>query len=551
MVIAPVSSQISLDPAVEPSQSGPLNRIPTPPKPAAQQQTPAELVLSRQLYPTQPQDQRLRVSRVEILGVKSVEFADIAAFFQPLSGTETSIGHLSNAAALATQRYQEAGYPLSFVYLPEQSFDQGIVRVIAVEGHISGLTISGDTGKSEKLLREIAQPLLDSQPLNKAQFERQTLLMARMENLEVKASAALPKTNDGATPLQLDVKRKPFVFNLGGELRQGDSKALATATLNDPFWGGSQWQFTSLLEKPSRERFLSATWKQWLNANGTTLRWNYTDFKGHDNFAGGFIDDITSQRRMELTVMHPLHLSATGSTMVGASLFGLNYEKNYGYPDFGLTIGDTEKVRALQAHWIWQKSSPQWAQNANVTFTQGIDALGASTDRYNNQNLPMLSNEAKLDFSRLSFDYALRWRFKNMMGAGFGIGGQASPHVLPVSERVSFGGTRYGRGYRRGEAAGDQGLGLSVEVNRMFAVKDGNWVKSWEPYFMYEHAKTWFKSDAFLGQELQSSTLGVRLSDSKRYSLDLSVSKPHGDKSVYNPDQKLRYGLTLTYQLDI
>ncbi|HEY4663608.1 MAG TPA: POTRA domain-containing protein [Comamonas sp.] len=503
--------------------------------------------MTKSLQPKLELSAQIATSRIDISGVHALPFADVAALFQPLSGKQVTLEQLALAVQQATQLYQKAGYPLSFVYLPEQSFDQGIVRVIAVEGHASHVQVVGDMGKSGQLLAEIAQPIVESKPLQTEVFTRQTLLMARMLNLKVGAQISPPSTTNGATPLVLNVKREPVVFNVTGEFRQDDPKAVANLTLNDPLWGGSQWQFAALLDDPEDERFVSATLHQWLNAQGTTMRLGVSDFRGQDNFAGDLLKFTTTQRKLELNVMHPLSLSATGSTTIGASFFGLNYAKQYDFPDLGLAFEDQEKVRALQAHWIWQRSSRQSEQSANVTLTQGLNALGAGAKQ--SPGLP--ANPAKFDFTRINADYDFRWRFENKLGAAFGMGGQYTADILPTSERVSFGGARFGRGYLPGEAAGDQGWGVSLELNRMFALSDSKWLKTLEPYVLYEEARTSFHSAAYTGQRLQSGTLGLRWSDQRYYALDLSVSKPFGDKSSYNPEQKLRYSLSLTYQLDL
>lgn len=534
-----------------PPAAPPLSTLPSGGSLATQPPSAGELQLSRRLPPQQPAETRIQVVQVAISGVQALPFESIAQIFEPFLGQEVALAQLSNAAVQATALYQQAGYPLSFVYLPEQNFAQGVVRIHAIEGRANTLEINGDAGKSEALLREIVQPILDAKPLDKATFERQTLLLSRMENLKVVATASLPATTDGATPLKLQIDRKPLVFNVSADLRQGDSKAIGTLTLNDPLWEGSQVQLSGLLEKPSQERYVSATVNQWLNAQGTTLRLGYSDFKGRDNFNDGFLEDLTHQRKLDVTVMHPLVLTSKTSTLIGAGVFGLDYEKEYFYPGFNLAIDDIEKVRGLQLHGIWQRSDAQSMQSLTTTLTRGLDAFGAGPVRRTNLNLPLNDNPANFEFTRLSFDYALRWRFTNLMGAALGVGGQLSPDALPVSERVSFGGSRYARGYRSGEAAGDQGLGASIEVNRFFPIESGKWLKSWEPYVKYEQAKTWFHTEGLKGQTLKSTSLGVRLSDSRYYALDVSASKPLGDPSPYNPDKKLRYSLTLSYQLDL
>src|SRR5690606_6599625 len=151
--------------------------------------------------------------------------------------------------------------------------------------------VTGDTGKSRALLAQLTQPLLESRPLEGEVFTKQTLLMARMLSLQVGAQAAMPTTTDGATPLLLNVKQDPIVFTVGADLRQGDPKAVANLTLNDPLWAGSQWQLSSLIDDPKDERFISLSMNQWLNAQGTTLQASISDFKGHDNFLGNTLQD--------------------------------------------------------------------------------------------------------------------------------------------------------------------------------------------------------------------------------------------------------------------
>ena len=541
-------SSLGISAAAQNLPSGnPIDTLPLPTQlspPQWETNTAPTLSITPRLQPVQPLEQKIQVNSVQIAGVHALPFASIAAFFEPLSGKQATIAQLAQAVTQATQAYQQAGFPLSFAYLPEQSFDNGVVRVTVVEGHINRVVLEGDSGKSEALLQAIVQPLEENKPLSQAAFERQTILLSRLEHLQVSASAAPPTTTDGGTTLILKLDRKPILFSVGADLRQGDPKAAATLTLNEPLWSGSQWQFSALLDNWNKERFASVTLNQALNAQGTRLSANFSDFKGKDNFAGDALQDTTTQQRLSVGITHPLHLSNTGSSIVGLSFFGINYKKNYDFFQNLLNLSAQEKVRALQAHWDWKKQSPSWQQSARIAFTQGLDALGADL----NSSELLIENPAKLDFSRIDFDYSARWRAQSMWGVAAGIGGQASPDSLPTSERVSFGGTRYGRGYRSGEAAGDQGLGASIEANRQF-VLTSKWLKSVEPYLLYEQARTWFHQANWQGQTLKSSSFGIRLSDNKHYALDLAVSKPQGDASPYNPEKKLRYSLSLVYQL--
>lgn len=531
----------------------PLNTLPPihSPQPAPQPATIAPdtgLQTEKQLSARQLQlSTQITPQRIDISGVNAIPFAEVAALFQPLAGKPVSIAHLALAAQAATQLYQKAGYPLSFVYLPTQTFENGIVRVIAVEGYVQQVRIEGDPGRSADMLQAMAQPILDDKPLQGEVFTHQTLLMSRMPHLKVTAQANLPQSTDGATPLVLQVEREPVVFNLSADFDKDAPKAIANLTLNEPLWTGSQLQFAALLDNPDKERFISAAWNQWLNAKGTTMRLSFSDFKGNDNYLEGqqlAYDDTTYQRKLDLNISHPWQLSAQGSTIVGANLYGLNYRKSYFFTQLGEGLEQEEKVRALQAHIHWQRSSAYMAHNARLAFTQGLKALGAGSTEPPGFTL----NSPKFNFSRLNLDYETRWRTKSLWGAGFAISGQMSPDTVPTSERISFGSWRFGRGYLAGEAAGDQGVGVSLEMNRMFSYPSNRWIKTLEPYLLFEEARTWFHESAYRDQTLRSTSLGVRFGDQRYYSLDLSVSKPQGDRSPQNPARKLRYGLALTYQ---
>jgi hemolysin activation/secretion protein len=114
---------------------------------------------------------------------------------------------------------------------------------------------------------------------------------------------------------------------------------------------------------------------------------------------------------------------------------------------------------------------------------------------------------------------------------------------------VSFGGARFGRGYAAGDAAGDSGWGIGLELNRQFKL-ESTWLKQAEPYLLFEAAQVSTHTGVPSPRDLRSIALGVRLSDARYYSLDLAVAKPTGDAAASNPARKPRLSVLLSYQLD-
>ena len=164
----------------------------------------------------------------------------MAQLFAPWVGKPATVEQLTAIANEATALYRTHGYPLSFVYVPAQSFADGVVRVTAVEGFIAKVRIDGDAGPAEPKLLQIAQGMLGERPLRMATFERVSQLLTRVPGIALTADAALPGSTDGATELVLKVRRQPFNVSLGADLRQPKSRAILNGVLNDPFVPGGQ-----------------------------------------------------------------------------------------------------------------------------------------------------------------------------------------------------------------------------------------------------------------------------------------------------------------------
>ncbi|CUA92544.1 ShlB/FhaC/HecB family hemolysin secretion/activation protein [Comamonas thiooxydans] len=534
----------------------PLNSLPQTPEAARNLQQQPRLV-PVQIDKPQPSVQdlinlRVAVRGVNVQGSTAIPFEEVSALFTPfINGTHT-VGELNAATQKVSELYQRHGYALSFAYLPPQDFANGAVQVIVVEGYVQSLNLEGNFGRSEDQIREIAQPLLNERPLTTKTFQHQTQLMARLPGVQITASANLPTTTDGAVPLVIKSKHKPIAVTVGGEARKPTPRIIASLTLNDPLWSGSQLQASAMLQNPDKERFGSIGFTQQLTPEGTQARVSYSDYRSFNPPATRIpgIDDLTQQRKLDFNISHPWILSNTTQLSTTAGLYAINYSRELA--DSQASLLREEKVRTLYAQMAWASFGKTTTRSASVLLAHGLDSLGAykNLDLYYRQGLlQKLENPAKLDFTRITADYAQRHRFANKMGAAFAVGGQYSADILPIPEKISFGSTRFGRGYQAGEFSGDSGVGASAELNYQFLINQA-WIKSAEPYLLYEWARTHQQTSGVSGNTLRSASLGLRLSDSRHYALDLAMSKPLGDRSVNNPDRELRYSLVLSYNLD-
>ena len=159
-------------------QGNPLDNLPKlEPSPA-----PA-VTVDIQPQALDPAMQRLLASRIvpsrfKIAGVESIPFELVAAEFAPLTNREVTVAELLQAANKVTQIYQAKGYPLSFAFVPAQTFQDNIVEINVVEGYVSTVKIEGNPGASEERLRSIAEQLKEDRPLSRDTFDRITTILS-------------------------------------------------------------------------------------------------------------------------------------------------------------------------------------------------------------------------------------------------------------------------------------------------------------------------------------------------------------------------------------
>ncbi len=526
---SPINTLPAFQPLKDPTDGAKARILDTP--------LPAQPRLARNVTPL----------RFEIEGVQSIPFAKVAALFTPLAKQPTTVAKLADLASQVTDMYKQSGFALSFAYVPEQDFKDGTVRIVAVEGFVESVTIDGDAGPAAARLREIAQLIRQNRPLQLANFERYTQLMGQLPGVTVEAQATPSAQTDGAGALVVKVARKPYDVSLGADIRSSRPRAVVTGTVNDPLMAGSRLSATTLLGSPKGEFFGSLAFSQVIGHEGLTLKADTTVYQGNPD---AHLDTpppvrrYTDYLRSELSASYPILLKRRESLYLSSGIYAVNNTDSYAAPSQTLT--DQVHVRALYAQALYSIHTDVQAQNVSLRLAQGMDALGASaTRRINNSSMV---NPSSLDFTRVLLDANQRNAWGQGWGTGLAFTTQYSPNVLPNSEKLSFGSTRFARGYSAGDAAGDSGWGIGLEGNRSFPVKLP-YLSHIEPYVLLESARVYNHLGSSQLSKLSSASLGGRFSNGKYYKIDFAISKPVGDAPSTNPERKLRMSILASYSL--
>ena len=530
-----------------------VRTLPVPNLPADAYRPPSSKTQVPEAPPTAGQpllmDTKVTIRKLQIEGGTVYPLAETAQVYAPLIGRETNLAQLIEATRGITRRYQEDGYLLSYAFLPQQNFENGLVRVVLVEGYIKDYQQTGDIGSVSAYVDKLAQKLLAERPLTRKTFERYTTLMSRIPGLSVQAQVPPPGTTDGATHMQIQASRKPFTTSMSlVQKSRGGTQALLSATSNSQTSMGEQLSVSGLFPPgEDKEHYYRVDYNQFINAEGTQLALAAERYRADPSSSvqldGGFeLKPHQSIDRYSIGLSHPFIASPTESFTLGTRLYAVDQTTRYKLVGYPLRFDIESNLRALAFEGDWRKADARRLRIISGGLYQGIDGLGAKA----RSDLDVAKPD--LDFFRLRLSGVQSDKFfDNWQGV---LSGALywSDNTLPDSERVTFGGQNFGRGYPDDQGSGDKGWGVAYEVNYSFN-RTGNWVKILQPYVVVDRAKSWFNDLPVKANDMSSAAVGLRFGDKKYYNIALEAAKPMSDIALDSFNRRPRYTLSFSYQL--
>lgn len=487
---------------------------------------------------------KVTIKNVQIEGGTIYPLNELAALYQPLLGHETSLAELIEATRNITRRYQQDGYLLSYAFLPQQDFSQGVARVVLVEGYIKDYQVQGDLGRVKSLLDKLVAKLQAERPLTRKTFERYTTLMSRIPGVTLQAQVPPPGTTDGAAYLAVQASRKPFTSSLSAtENSRNGTQALLGISSNSQTAMGEQVSLSGLFPPgDDKEHYYRLDYNQFLNAEGTQLSLSASRYRA-DPGTNVLLDNGLQLKphrendRYSIGFSHPLIASPNEQLSAGARLYAVNDKTRYDVVDDPRSVEVRTDIRALAFESDWRQADARQLRILSGGAYQGIDGMGAKT-----------SADVDLDFLRLRVSGVQSDKFFDNWQGVLSAALYWSDDTLPDSERAVFGGQNFGRGYPDDQASGDKGWGVAYEVNYSFN-RDGNWLRVLQPYVVLDRSKTWFNQLPVQGNNLSSAAVGLRFGDAKYYNIALEAAKPMSDEALDTFNRRPRYSVSFSYQL--
>jgi len=490
-------------------------------------------------------DTKINLQTVQIEGGTLYPLNELAEIYKPLIGRQATLADLIEATRSITRRYQQDGYLLSYAFLPQQNFNDGVARVVLVEGYVRDIQIQGDVGRVKALLDKLAAKIQTERPLTRKTFERYTTLMTRIPGVTIQAQVPPPGTTDGATTLVAQASRKPFSSTLSTtEDNRNGTQALLGVSSNSQTSMGEQLALSGLFPPgDDHEHYYRLDYNQFVNDEGAQLALSASRYRA-DPGTNVLLDNGLQLKphrendRYSIGITLPLIAASNELLTAGSRLYAVNDKTRYNVIGYPLSVEERTDIRALAFESDWRKANARQLRILSGGVYQGVDSMGAKTN----------NDAIDLDFFRVRLSGVQSDKFFDNWQGVLSAALYWSDDTLPDSERAVFGGQNFGRGYPDDQASGDKGWGVAYEVNYSFN-RDGNWVRILQPYVVLDRSRSWFNELPVQANNLSSAAIGLRFGDAKYYNIALEAAKAMSDEALDTFNRKPRYSISFSYQL--
>lgn len=501
-------AQPLLGQAASPIERDRLDREDPLPPPEEEDAIPAE--------PT-PVEAAVETQAAPAAEIRSIEFVGaevplvVAEAAEAFIGQPASEANLKALAAAMSAAYARSNVALFTVVIPNQDLTTGNLKVMVGEGHIETIVLKGEVeGRSLSLVKAYAEKLRAERPLSRARLERYLSLIRDIPGLDVKSALKLGKARGGVIlELELDYHRPRLGFSYDSRSTTliEDGRIEAQATLPHLLREGDMTQIIGVVSPDfSSLLHIGLLHSTPLGSEGTRLALNY----GHQETDPSGSDVSGSADTAGITLTHPIIRSYKTRLTARLSADLIDSDNSA----FGSEIAN-EKVRSARGGLSFSNSKPRRTVAASMVVSKGLDVLGASV-------MPARGEAAYLKASGAaawSQQLGKRMIFR-LEGAG-----QYTKDALPVSERFSVGGQKFGRAFERGLVSADRGLAGSAEL----AVRplSGDLARS-ELYVFGDHAAVrLLERPGFGGADIDlgSAGAGVRVAWKDKAMLGLEAAR--------------------------
>ena len=435
-----------------------------PPAPAPEKAAPKiEVEQGNAPAVSGPKSQKITVKSLKLTGAKVYPEADLIAASGFKSGSDLTLSELYGIASKIADYYHQNGYFAARAYLPAQDVKDGSVTIAVIVGQYGKVTLRNQTNLSDDLAKGYLEGLNEGDPIASEPLENRLLLLSDLPGVQVK-STLVPGASVGASDLIVDVTPGQRVTGSidadnAGNRYTGAKRIGGTVKLNNPTGNGDVATLRALTSAFGLN-YGRASYQRQFDKVTAGVAYSYLQYSLTEDF-----DGLRSNGTAGIASVYgsyPLIRSRNDNLYAQ-----LAYDEKMFQDKVDSTLTTTDKAAHVLMSSLYGDHRDNFGGGGltgySFTWTIGdLDiqtpaarAADTATARSNGVYNKLKASAMRLQSvtETISF-YAL-------------VNGQVASKNLDSSEKMELGGMYGVRAYPEGEAFGDEGYILNLEVRKL------------------------------------------------------------------------------------
>jgi hemolysin activation/secretion protein len=406
---------------------------------------------------------RFNVMELRVLGNTSLDTRTIESAVYPFTGPDKQMSDVEAARAALEKAYHDHGFGTVFVDIPEQTVDEGIVRLRVTEGRLRQVRVTGARYFSGRQIRAEVPAAAQGSVPNLPQLQSQL----NQVNAEARDRVVVPVLKAGADPgtVDLDLKVDDHV-PFHGSLELDNQYTVDTTHLRaagsfsyDNMFGrldSLAIQYQAAPESPSESHVLAGSYTLHLAESGANLALLYINSKS-DVATLGTLGVLGTGTVYGLRFLQPLPAQGTAQdvalevdykdykqSILTTSASGLNTPVDYVSGSASYTLA--QRSTSHQLDWT-------------TTASFGVPEVPYNTEQFADKRYGATPN-----YFYLRTDAGYTLVLPKGFTAALRLTGQYSVDPLISNEQLAIGGAYSVRGYLEAEELADSAWRSSLQL---------------------------------------------------------------------------------------
>ena len=428
-----------------------------PPVAAPRESQPLKIQVPHDALAVAPGGPTVVLRSIKVSGNSMLGDETLRAALGDVTGKTFDLAGLRGLAERITDVYQASGYPFARAILPPQDLDHGDLRIDIIEGRYGVVQAEGDDGALAQRATAFLDGLRPGSVIASGPLERAALLLDDLPGID-SAATVRPGAQAGTGDLIVQVARGQRVrgdvgLDNAGSRYTGKNRVRANVDINSPFLLGDQITVRALLSEE----------ELWLGSLGYSLPLGASGLRGNVGYS-----HTSYVLAKEFASLH-----ANGTAKVASA--GLSYPILRSQRA-NLTLVATYQAKDLQDN---RDSTQTYESKSSRSMPLALQFDYRDTfDGMTYGSVSWTPGKLKLDAGLTAVDYyATKGSFHKFnldvvrlqsLPAGLSLmahlSWQQADKNLDSSEKLSLGGASGVRAYPSGEATGDEGGLVQLEL---------------------------------------------------------------------------------------